>query len=435
MTTEETATPVGAPVPAAFGERIPIPPVMPTKRSGFMSSRTVMISLGALAAVLIVTGVAAPQVIYLRDAGKYDVFRARAEQLSTQRSDVELRADAARLLQKQQADEANALAKRLRTIGGMPTEVLPAEQASAFTAAATALAGAFPKPQEVPREHSRALERRLAAEPQGAPASWFAVDVARMVDLSDLDPERDPAPEFPAHVSQESLDRVKREIRDTEQALDVSGGALSKQEAQIDASLDEARTALQVVDDFAASAPELARKLAPERSTDAVEPQTELEIEADRTATDLRVAAERAAAVAAATEFVRDSSGKLMPASEANGDAGPLVPMQLDPVVRSGLVLSRVEAYLAKAEQYAGQHAEAVAEAERESEMPVAPMPEQPLPDGGIVPDGGAPAPDPATPPVAPTPETPAQPVTPPEQPTPSPDPTPPAATEGAPAG
>ncbi len=434
MTTEETATPVGAPVPAAFGERIPIPPVMPTKRSGFMSSRTVMISLGALAAVLIVTGIAAPQVIYLRDAGKYDAFRARAEQLSAQQSDVELRADAARLLQQQQADEASALAKRLRTIGGMPPEVIPAEQASAFATAATALAEAFPKVPDVPRAHSRSLERRLAAEPQGAPASWFAVDVSRMVELSDLDPERDSVAKFPAHVSQESLDRVKREIRDTEQALDVSGGALEKQEAQIEASLDGARTALQIVDDFAVSAPELARKLAPERPADAVEPQTELEIEAERTATDLRAAAERAAAVAAATEFVRDSSGKLMPAGEVSGDAGPLVPMQLDPVVRSGLVLTSVETYLDKAEKYTAQHAEAAAEAEREAEVPVAPMPEQPLPDEGAVPDGGAPVPDPGALPVPPTPETPAQPVTPPD-PTPTPDPTPPAATEGAPTG
>lgn len=318
-----------------------------------------MIALGTLALILIAVGIAAPQLVYLEEANRYDEFVAEATALRTEVSETEVDLAATEVLLHLLEEESRGIATRLELLAAASADVLPEAQTVSLGAAAAGIAAALPAaPKEVPGTLLRNVERATQQDPASAPVSWFAVSPMVAAQLADIGIETPEPVEVEKTVTRDAVDRVKRQIAADRRTLEDLDEQLAERTVALEDLQDEVTDQLAVVDDIAAGAPELAAKVV----TDYAAPypgglpvETRGVVAEDGTPQpsafeqfngDMSAAAGAASTAAGSDEFVRLPDATVVPAVEVADSAEKGTPVSLEPAVRSLLVLHRLEVFV-----------------------------------------------------------------------------------------
>lgn len=378
--------------------------VMPRRlrrKNASSSPRWLMWLLAFVAAVLMAIGIAAPQVTYALDAGRYDEYVAELTGLRSDLVDAEVQVQAAEILRAEQAAEIRAIAPRLRQLGEADPAVLPEADAQALAEAAKRLEALIPEDlgDATPPEQKR-LEKAISDGRARAPISWLGASGAELITLAGLVPE-DPRPVTSEDtVSLDALEDVRRGVKEDRKSLDSQQRRAASLQSDSDAMLAGAEEILAVVGATAGKLPAAAEGLLVELPN--IEPE-QLD--------EMLAAARDAADAARAESYVWFADGKALPAGKAPAPI-PDTATEVRPTaaVRSKLALSWVERYLklaGEALQEQRDYDEAVAaEDAAEPEEPTTQEPptgEPPTQDPPVPPTQEPPAPPTQEPPAPPT--------------------------------
>lgn len=329
-----------------------------------------MVTFSVLAAALIIVGVAAPQVVYARDAGRYSEFVDAVNDRRSELAKTEAKVSSLGLLMRKQQDEATALIPRLNTVSQADPEmeILPAEQLAAVAAAAKEVEEAIPeKPTTVDPGALQLLDRTIEQHPDLVPVSWFSVESDEVAELAGIYAEVPEPLQVEKTVSQKALDAVKRELREADEVLEEERDRLDRRSHRSEELAAAMSSAAGIIDEVALEGPALAQAIA-EANPDVFE-----QVEA------MGARAQQLADAASSSEYLRLADGGLLLASEAPDPPADARPVQLEGVARASVVLTRLEAFVAAA-------AEVILEQRRIDEMfqlPLPVEPELPVDDSG----------------------------------------------------
>lgn len=357
-----------------------------SQRSSTRTNRVLMASLGALAVVLITVGIAAPQIVYLDEATRYDDFVAEAADLQSGISDTEADLESTAVLLHLQQEEAKTLAARLKALASSSAGVLPEAQVAALTSAATELTEVLPQqPAKVPPMLLRNVERTLQQDPASVPVSWFAVSPMVAGSLAGVEAETPDPVKAEKTVTLEAVDRVKRQISGDRKDLEDLEDRMTRRTAALEKLEATTTRSLSTAEEIALGAPELAATTAAKLPVEELDQPTLVELNATMTA-----AADSASKAVDSKEFMRLSDATLVLASEVPEGTEGATRVELNDSLRSMLLLGRVEAFVQataavideqeRLQAEAEAEAQARAEAEANSYVPP-PTTEPPPPD------------------------------------------------------
>ncbi|UTX53532.1 hypothetical protein [Leucobacter aridicollis] len=375
-----------------------------------VTSKALTTSLAIVAVLLTTGGIAAPQVLYAREAA---TFHELAEQVNAQAealTQLEMQAGSEQLLLELRSAEVHGLPAKLTAFTKPADGPLSPEFKRALAEATTALSAAIAV-DAVPKNHSSAAKKALTAREaeQPDPQNWFDVDADLLAFYADITPEGVEHVDTTGTVTLERVQQTKR-LHATNQKLAedfaVTVDGLSADNTALKAALTEVqelttteaqRVAKQIIDELA------------ERDAEAEAAGLDPEVEKLEETKQLLADATDLQARANAAFFVVDGDGKVSGLPE--GAEAPEGAMRIPggPVVQMRYIMPKFQKLIGsyeaerKAVEEAAENA-AAAEAQQQQDAET-PAPETPADPGATNPEpqagtGGQPSPPATSPPV-----------------------------------
>lgn len=396
-----------------------------------MNSKALTTSLGVVAVLLTTAGIAAPQVLYAREASNFHELAAEVNAVSENAAMLSVQAESEELLLELRSVEVHGLPAKLNALAKSADGPLTPEFKTQLAGAAEVLADAVAA-EKVPKGHAEAATKALAAreaeEPD--PQTWFDVEPELLAFYADISAEGVERVDTTGTVTLERVQQTKR-LHAENVELSEERAESTARLADENAALSEAIAAIETLTTAEASRVATATlKELDERDAEAELAGIDPELNRLEETEQLRAVATELQKRTAANVFVLDAAGKVIGYPEGAEPAEGTVRIPGGPVVQMRYVLPKLQkfltAYTVEREAFEAANPEPV-------EVIEEPGVTEQFPGGEVAPDPGAGivAPPPApggggggTPPVIVQPQ-------PTPTPTPTPDPEPdPGATE-----
>ena len=372
-----------------------------------MTSKALTTSLAVVAVLLTTGGIAAPQVLYAREAANFHELAAEVNAVAENAAMLSMQADSEELLLELRSTEAHGLPAKLTALVKGDDGPLSPEFKKQLGTATAALSEALTV-GSVPKGNADAAKKALAAreaeEPD--PQTWFDVEPELLAFYADISAEGVETVDTKGTVTLERVQQTKR--------LHAANTELAAERAEATARLsDENADLAEAIAAVAALTTAEANRVATAALTELDELDAEAELlgvdpEENRLeeTTQLRTVATELQKRSSAVVFALDADGKVVGYPEGVEPAEGTMRIPGGPVVQMRYVLPKLQkfitAYVAEKEAVEAAIPEPVEQVEE-------PMTPEPLPGGEVAPDPGTVAPPnngggTTTPPVNPTP-------------------------------
>lgn len=211
------------------------------------TSAAVTTSLAIVAVLLTAGGIAAPQIMYAREAANFHGLAADVNRDAKQAATLSQRASAETLLLELRGDEAKALPGKLTALLKHSEGVLSPEFKRDIAEAATQLTEALTV-TGVAAANAPAAKKALSAREAELPdpRSWFDIDPELLAYYADLAPEGAESVETDGTITLERVQQVKR-LHESNAALAAKHAKAVDRLAEKNAALAEAMTAAEAL--------------------------------------------------------------------------------------------------------------------------------------------------------------------------------------------
>lgn len=380
-----------------------------------MTSKALTTSLAVVAVLLTTGGIAAPQVLYAREAANFHELAEQVNAEAENLTQLEMQAGSEELLLELRSAEVHGLPAKLTTLVKGEGGPLSPEFKRSMTEASAALTAAIAV-DAVPKHHSgaakKALKAREAEEPD--PQNWFDVDSELLAFYADITPEGVERVDTSGTVTLERVQQTKR-LHAENQKLAEQYAATVDDVSSDNAALTSALTEIQEL--ATAEAQRVAKQITDELAArDAEAEAAGIDPEADKLEETKQLLADATElqARADAALFVIDGDGKVT--GLPDGAQAPEGTMRIPggPVVQLRYIMPKLQkvigSYEAERKALEEAAAEAVQAEATQPEDPAMPDPETPADPGTSDPQpqpgtGAQPSPPVTSPPVTEIPD------------------------------
>lgn len=315
-----------------------------------VTSRAVMIALGIIAVCLAVGGLITPQLVYAREASRFEEIAAEANSAALQAESTAALRDAEGLLLRLRGDEAVQLSQQIRGLSESPSDLLDEDFVAALEPQLTTLEGAAPSDKSRKNDAylaKRALDARELEQPD--PKSWFDVDGKQLIELAGITAEEGERTDLGGTVT---LERVQHAIR----ASETNNKLLADAQTGLEQVADSNAALHEAVDTISDKLTAESRRVAAEALERASEGPTDVLVDpalppgaaADpaTTADTLRSETTKLRSAAEATIFVTNDKGKIRGLAEGAEIPKGAVRIPGGEAVRIAYLLPRLSAVL-----------------------------------------------------------------------------------------
>lgn len=215
-------------------------------RRRLVTSRVVMIVLAVIAVVLTVGGIAGPQIVYAREASRFDDLAAQANAAADEAEQLDTLVVAEQLLLELRSKEAEAAVEKMHALSKRASTAIAPEFKKQIGETANELSAALDLDTEIEDADELsavAIASRQAQQPD--PRSWFDVNADQLVSLADIQVADTPRIETEGTVTLERVHEMRQLLSGNEARVDELESAVSKasgKNAKIQAVISRAVT-------------------------------------------------------------------------------------------------------------------------------------------------------------------------------------------------